>query len=69
MVHVQHRIDADKLPLKMLLQIHDELVLETPETLAAEQAEIVCEEMENAMSLLVPLRTETGIGDNWMTAK
>jgi DNA polymerase-1 len=69
MVHVQHRIDADKLPLKMLLQIHDELVLETPEVLAAEQAEIVCEEMENAMSLLVPLRTEAGIGDNWMTAK
>ena len=69
MVHVQRRIDADKLPLKMLLQIHDELVLETPERLAAEQAEIVCEEMENAMSLLVPLRTEAGIGDNWMTAK
>ena len=69
MVHVQHRIDADKLPLKMLLQIHDELVLETPEALAAEQAEIVCEEMENAMSLLVPLRTEAGIGDNWMIAK
>ena len=30
---------------------------------------IVCEEMENAMSLLVPLRTEAGIGDNWMIAK
>ncbi len=69
MVHVQHRIDADQLPLKMLLQIHDELVLETPEAVAAEQSEIVCEEMENAMSLLVPLRTEAGIGDNWMTAK
>ena len=69
MVHVQRRIDADKLPLKMLLQIHDELVLEAPELLAPEQAEIVCEEMENAMSLLVPLRTEAGIGDNWMTAK
>ena len=69
MVHVQRRIDTDKLPMKMLLQIHDELVLETPERLAAEHAEIVCEEMENAMSLLVPLRTEAGIGDNWMTAK
>ena len=69
MVSVQHRIDRDKLPLKMLLQIHDELVLETPEALAAVHAEIVCEEMENAMSLCVPLRTEAGIGDNWMTAK
>ena len=69
MVSVQHRIDRDKLPLKMLLQIHDELVLETPEALATVHAEIVCEEMENAMSLRVPLRTEAGIGDNWMTAK
>ena len=69
MVQVQRRIDAEKLPLKMLLQIHDELVLEAPELVAAEQAEIVCEEMENAMSLRVPLRTEAGIGDNWMTAK
>ena len=69
MVHVQHRIDKDQLPLKMLLQIHDELVLETPEALAAEHAAIVCEEMEKAMSLRVPLRTEAGIGDNWMIAK
>ena len=69
MVHVQRRIDTDKLPLKMLLQIHDELVLETPESLAEGHAQIVCEEMENAMSLLVPLRTEAGIGDNWMIAK
>ena len=69
MVRVQHRIDADRLPLKMLLQIHDELVLETPEALAEVHAAIVCEEMENAMSLQVPLRTEAGIGDNWMVAK
>ncbi len=69
MVYVQRRIDKDRLPLKMLLQIHDELVLETPESLAAEHAAIVCQEMENAMSLRVPLRTEAGIGDNWMTAK
>ena len=69
MVHVQRRIDKDRLPMKMLLQIHDELVLETPEAVAAEYAAIVCEEMENAMSLRVPLQTEAGIGDNWMTAK
>ena len=69
MVRVQQRIDKDRLPMKMLLQIHDELVLETPEALAEEHAKIVCEEMENAMSLRVPLRTEAGIGDNWMIAK
>ncbi len=69
MVRVQQRIDKDRLPMKMLLQIHDELVLETPEAHAEAYAEIVCEEMENAMSLRVPLRTEAGIGDNWMIAK
>ena len=69
MVRVQQRIDKDTIPMKMLLQIHDELVLETPEPLAEAHAAIVCEEMENAMSLRVPLRTEAGIGDNWMIAK
>ncbi len=69
MVRVQHRIDRDRLPLKMLLQIHDELVLETPEAFAETHAAIVCEEMENVTSLRVPLRTEAGIGDNWMDAK
>ncbi len=69
MVRVQRRIDSDKLQLKMLLQIHDELVLETPDALAEVHAEIVCEEMENAMSIRVPLRTEVSIGDNWLTAK
>ena len=69
MVRVQQRIDKDRLPMKMLLQIHDELVLETPEAFAEAYTAIVCEEMENAMSLRVPLRTEAGIGDNWMIAK
>ena len=69
MVHVQHRIDRDRLPLKMLLQIHDELVLETPAALAETHAAIVCEEMENVASLRVPLRTEAGVGDNWRDAK
>ena len=69
MVKVQHRIDSDRLPLKLLLQIHDELVLESPNELAEMHAAIVSEEMENALSLNVPLRTEIGIGNNWMDAK
>lgn len=69
MVKVQQRIDRDALQIKMLLQIHDELIFETPNELAETHAEIVSKEMENAMSLRVPLRTETGIGDNWMEAK
>ena len=69
MVNLQARIDREELPLKLLLQIHDELVLETPEDLAERHADIVREEMEQAMELAVPLRAEAGIGPDWMTAK
>jgi DNA polymerase-1 len=68
MVNVQQRIDRDRLPLKMLLQIHDELVLEAPADRAQEFAELVCAEMERAMTLSVPLRAEAGIGYDWLSA-
>jgi DNA polymerase-1 len=69
MVRVQNRIDRDRLPMRMLLQIHDELVLETPEERAEEHARIVKEEMEGAMALSVPLLAETGVGPDWLSAK
>jgi DNA polymerase-1 len=69
MVNVQRRIDRDHLPMKLLLQIHDELVFETPEDAAEEHAAIICDEMERAMTLRVPLRAEAGIGADWMSAK
>ena len=69
MVNVQRRIAQDNLSMKLLLQIHDELVLETPQALAEEHAIIVRQEMENAMRLRVPLKTEAGVGVNWVSAK
>ena len=69
MVNVQNRIERDGLPLKLLLQIHDELVYETPDSLAEDHAAVVRGEMEHAMDLRVPLLTDVGIGDNWMSAK
>ncbi|MGH2353552.1 MAG: DNA polymerase I [Chloroflexota bacterium] len=69
MVNVQRRIDRDRLPMKLLLQIHDELVLEAPAEVASEQAIIVREEMEQALTLRVPLRAEVGTGLDWMSAK
>ncbi|HXG24873.1 MAG TPA: DNA polymerase, partial [Chthonomonadales bacterium] len=68
-VKVQQRIDRERLPMKMLLQIHDELVLETPEEAAEEHAAIVREEMERAMQLHVPLKAEAGTGPDWLSAK
>jgi DNA polymerase I len=69
MVRVMARVERDGLPLKLLLQIHDELVFEASEGEAEYLAEIVCEEMEAAMTLSVPLVAEAGIGKDWMSAK
>ena len=69
MVNVQRRIDRERLPAKLLLQIHDELVLESPAELAEAHAAIIREEMEGAMRLRVPLRADVGNGRDWMSAK
>ena len=69
MVNVQRRIDREDLPLRLLLQIHDELVLETPEEDAPAMAAIVCDEMSRAMSLKVPLECSAGYGYDWFSAK
>jgi DNA polymerase-1 len=69
MVKVHRRIETDGLPLKLLLQIHDELVLESPADDANKLGRLVCEEMGSAMKLNVPLVAEYGAGPNWMDAK
>ncbi len=53
----------------LLLQVHDELVIETPEQKADETAEVVRRTMEGVWELDVPLRVEVGIGRNWLEAK
>ncbi len=65
------RIDREleKYRAKMLLQVHDELVLEAPAEEAAEVAGIVKREMENVQALEVPLVADVGIGLNWRDAK
>jgi DNA polymerase I len=57
------------LQAKMLLQVHDELVLEAPSEELARVTEIVKSEMERACELRVPLLVETGTGENWRDAK
>ena len=69
MVQLQHRLQAAELPARLLLQVHDELVLEAaPEALDAVLT-LTRETMENAVALSVPLVVETGVGPNWMDAK
>ncbi len=54
---------------KMLLQVHDELVLEAPPAEVDEVSKLVKQEMESVYQLEVPLLVEVGIGDNWRDAK
>jgi DNA polymerase-1 len=53
----------------MLMQVHDELLVEVPEKEVARVSEILKHEMETAVSLDVPLVADVGVGDNWMDAK
>ena len=69
MVNLNRRIVAGNLPMRLLLQIHDELVLEVPDGDAPAMADVVREEMQRAMALRVPLVADVGIGRDWMTAK
>jgi DNA polymerase I len=54
---------------KLLLQVHDELVLEAPSEEAHQVRAMVKKEMENVHKLEVPLLVETGVGENWRDAK
>ena len=69
MVNVQKRIDVERRPAKLLLQIHDELIFESPEEEAEEQARAIRETMEAAITLRVPLRVDSGVGATWLDAK
>jgi DNA polymerase-1 len=53
---------------RLLLQVHDELVIEAPEAEAATLAPRIKQVMESAMQLSVPLTVEVGIGPHWGAA-
>jgi len=65
MVRVERALKHQHLAGRMLLQVHDELVLEVPEREFAQTASVVKQEMEQAFSLRVPLRADVETGLNW----
>ncbi len=65
MVRVQRRLDAEEMRTKMLLQVHDELVFETPSEELDALRDLVFDEMPAAMGLDVTLKVDAKWGDNW----
>ena len=63
------KMKIDKTPAKLLLQVHDELVFECPESEAENVAELAKSQMVGAMELKVPLRVDAGWAKNWREAK
>ena len=69
MIRVAHALKKEKLATKMIMQVHDELLFEAPESEVKQVTELIKREMESAVTLDVPVTVEVGVGDNWMSAK
>ena len=69
MLHVDEQLKRNKLKSRLLMQVHDELLLEVPQGEVDQVAKLIKHEMETAVSLDVPLVADVGVGDNWMDAK
>jgi DNA polymerase-1 len=69
MLKVDEEFKRAGLEARMLMQVHDELLVEVPEKETERVSEILRHEMETAVSLDVPLVADVGVGENWMDAK
>jgi DNA polymerase-1 len=69
MIRIHHALQQGRLSAKILLQVHDELVLEVPEAEVEAIRALVQEKMEGAAALLVPLKVDLNVADNWMDMK
>ena len=69
MINVEKRLKKEVPNALLILQVHDELIIDAPETHKTEVEKILREEMENAVSLSVPLTVNVASGKNWFDAK
>lgn len=69
MIEVQEALDEAETSATILLQVHDELLLEVPEGEVDEARDIVVSRMEGALELEVPLVADTGVGASWYECK
>ncbi len=69
MVRVHRRLAAEGLQAKLILQVHDELMVECPAVEADTVCRLLCEEMEAAADLTVRLEVDAHVGETWYDAK
>ena len=69
MIDLDRELQGQGLPARLLLQVHDELVLECDPDVEATVSRLVVQTMEQAVTLRVPLQVEIAAGPNWMEAK
>jgi DNA polymerase-1 len=68
MIRIAGRLKEEKFAARMLLQVHDELVFETPESESEKLEKLIREEMSSALPLRVPVVVDVGSGANWLKA-
>lgn len=66
MINVHQRLQKEGLDARLILQVHDELLIEASKKDAERARAVLCEEMESVASLSVPLTVEVEMGDNWL---
>ncbi len=69
MIRVAKALKKEGLATTMIMQVHDELLFESPVAEVKRASEIIKHEMESAATLDVPIVVDVGVGDNWMAAK
>ena len=68
MIRVSDSLKAENLDARLILQVHDEIVVDLLRSERAQVEKIVREEMEGAAVLSIPLTAECGVGENWLIA-
>ena len=69
MVNIDHKLKEGGYDARLLLQVHDELIIESHRSCAEAVRNLMKSEMENAIRLPVPLTVEIAVGDTWYDAK
>lgn len=68
MLKIDRRMAENKMKSRMIMQVHDELIFEAADDEVEELKKIAVQEMESAAKLKVPLKVDTGLGQNWAEA-